>query len=125
MADEVVEDVAGVGVMLAVDPGHLAPIEVAGGDREGAKEVAGARLGELTGQFEANDDIEECLDGAAAREMQTRERDRQGTARFAGAAGALADVAELLDFVGGVVVDAEAGVFACGEAAGMTGVSLR
>jgi hypothetical protein len=120
-----VEDVADVLVVADVGVPELATVEVAGGDGEGAEEMAGAGFGELSCQLKADDEVEEGLDGAAVGEVDMLKRDRQGAAGLKGTAGTLADVAELLVLAGRVVVDAEAGGFAGGEAAGMTGLCFR
>jgi hypothetical protein len=124
-SDVAVEDAADVLVVADVGVPELATVEVASGDGEGAKEVTGAGLGELARQLKADDEVEESLDGAAVGEVDMLKRDRQGTAGLKRTTGTFADVAELLFPVGRVVVDAEAGGFAGGEAAGMTSLCSR
>jgi hypothetical protein len=124
-SDVAVEEAADVLIVADVRGPELATVEVARGDGESAEEMAGAGFGELSCQLKADDEVEESLDGAAVGEVDLLKRDRQGTAGLEGTAGAFAYVAELLLPVGRVVVDAEAGGLAGGEAAGMTGLCSR
>jgi hypothetical protein len=124
-SDVAVEDAADVLVVADVRGPELATVEVASGNGERAEEVAGAGLGELACQLKADDEVEEGVDGAAVGEVDVLKWDRQGTAGLKRTAGALANVAELLFLVGRVVVDAEAGGLAGGEAAGMTSLCSR
>lgn len=94
-------------------------IEVALGDGEEADEVAGAGVGDAAGELEADDGIEEGLDAGALGEVD-HGVEGEGIAAGAGGDGALgaaAAVLALLLAVGGVVVDAEAGLAAGGEGA--------
>ena len=116
----------GVGGAAALDDGA---VEVAGGDGKHANQVADSMGGDGAVEFEADDGLEEGLDAGAVIEGDRFGFELaaglfgtfggDGVAFGQGGAGGVEGVLALLFFIGGIVVDAEAGIAAGGEAAGL------
>ena len=107
--------VVGVGVEAAEAGG-----EVADGESEDADEVSCACRREAAGEFEGEDGIDGRLERGAVGEVEVVEVVPGLLAGANGVASAAIEVGALGDGVVGVVVDAEAGGFAGGEAAGVS-----
>jgi len=107
--------VAGAGIVAGADG-----FEVAGGDGAGAEDDVGVDRIQATGELEADDGIEDGLDGDVVGKAEdgfaedgggkTLPRDSRGHARVRGGHGGLPAL---------LVVDAAVGVAACGEATGV------
>lgn len=125
--EDAVEAHAGAHVaveMVAVavaDPAVGGVAEVLDGEGDDADEVAGAGGGDAALEFEVDDGFEEGLEFGAIGEVDIGEEDGGELADFDGGADAFECVLALLVAVGGVVVDAEAGIPAGGEVAGLAG----